>query len=669
MPVELAPPPLYSQLQEEPSDGRRDTETPGVQILIVPAADGTTFQKGCLGAEGEHAAIEGEVHLKGARPGLWKKVSITLCTTESACGRQIELGSSEVDLLSQMPISETIPTSLPFAIPLMPDVPQCIHTTQSALTHVLTATLHPIDSTVPIVSKDAVVHVRRYTSHTHTVQTLPETHVLTAPMRVEVEIPRSTFVVGEPIPVYITVPPPDWERILDGGLRLRNVKAELVKIVETNNGDGSHDTSIPVFVDPTGEVTSSPQDLSEGPSSAACPPPEKLSNASLLAPPISESSASCHTTVLSRSGASCRFHNTKAVRLRLILYQPLPPSSPSDQPPPSVPSGYGCLESDVQCVSITQATLLHNVSFRLKVLVSVVDINNRTERSFVLSIPIVIIPSPAPLPEVEEWVDIAYQKKHDRPPVRTVRQEDTELSVPVYQEGTAGPSYLQSGEPPPFEDRDVPPPPFFASVPSTSTHLPTFQESENEAFIPTDTEEHFTHAPEPRIIIGEGVLFGFSASQQFDGHSDVIHPTSTPPPTVEEAAQDPDVTSLIDMVQPRRALGLMLEQPDDSARDCGLTPPPPPPLMDDPSDPPPSIDSEFRSLTTHGTIQVHSSTSIAHHPFSQLHGHDDSLSQSRELLHQTSPDTHAPPPYLTANDHEQAATPPPYMDFVLPRIR
>lgn len=668
MPAEFAPPPLYSQFQEENSVDSYDTETPGVQILIVPAADGTAFQKGCLGAEGEHAAIEGEVHLKGAQPGLWKKVTVTLRTTESACGQQIELGSSEVDLLSQMPVSEIIPTSLPFAIPLMPDVPQCIHTPQSALTHVLTAALHPVDHAVPIVSKDVVVHVRRYTSHTHTVQTLPETHVLTEPVRVEVEIPRSTFVVGEPIPVYITVPPPDWERVVDGSLRLRNVKAELVRIVEMNSGESSHETSIPADLDSTDEVIRCLQDPSDGPSSVTCPSPEKTSNASLPALPLSESAASRHTTVLSRSGASCRFHNTKPVRLRLILYQPLPPSSPSEQTPPFLPSGYGCSESDFLCISITQATLLHNVSFRLQVQVSVVDINNRTERSSMLSIPIVIIPSPAPLPEVEEWVDVAYQKKHDRPPVRTVRQEDSDLSVPMYQEGMAGPSYIQSGEPPPFEDRDIPPPPFFASVPSTSTHLPTFQESENEVFIATDREEHFAHALEPRTIIGEGVLFGFSASQQYDGHSDAIPRVLTPPPTVEEAVQDPDVTSLVDMVQPLRVLGLILEQPDDSAGNRGLTPPPPPPpLLDDPSDPPPSIDSEFRSPTTHGTIQVHSSTSIARHPFSQLHGHDGSLSQSQDLLHQTSPDTHAPPPYLTANEHEQAAIPPPYMDFVHPR--
>jgi len=75
MPAELAPPPLYSQ-HEEPFPCTNSPETPGVQILIVPAADGTTFQKGYLGAEGEHAAIEGEIHLKGVQPGLWKKVSV-----------------------------------------------------------------------------------------------------------------------------------------------------------------------------------------------------------------------------------------------------------------------------------------------------------------------------------------------------------------------------------------------------------------------------------------------------------------------------------------------------------------------------------------------------------------------------------------------------------------
>ncbi|KAG1716560.1 hypothetical protein ID866_612 [Astraeus odoratus] len=649
MPAEPAPPPLYSQHQERGND----PDTPTVQILITPAADRTSFQNGYLGAEGERAAIEGEIHLKGVQPGQWKKVSVTLRTTEIAYGRHIELVSSEVDLSQHILVSDASQAPIPFAIPLMADVPQCIHTPQSALLHVLIATLHPVDPSSPVVSKEVVVHTRRSTSHTHTVEILPETHILDEPVRVEVEIPRSTFVVGEPIPVYITVPPPNSELVLEEGLRLRNVKVELVRLVEVSSADS--ETVVPAAVERSDDLAS-PQDPLDGPSFAVFFPQEKPRSASLSTP-----EALCCRTVLSRSGASCRFHSSKAVQLRFILYQPSPSLSLLDDPPSSRPTAYGYPESDSQCISITQATLLHNVTFQLNVQISFVDTGNRTERLFMLSIPIVIIPSPAPLPEVEEWVDAAYQKKHDRPPVRTVRQEETEPSAPVYQDGRAGPSYTQSGEPPPFEDRDIPPPPFFASVPSTSNHLPTFQESENEIYIAASMEENFTPLPEPLVIIGEGILFGFPASQQFDGHSDPLRQPSPPPP-VEEAAQDAEVTDLIDIVQPHRTLGLMLERPDNPSESGEL--PPPPPLLDDPSDPPPSIDSEFRLLTTHGTIQVHPSPAVTHHPYTQLHDHNDSLSPQQEMLQQSSTDTHAPPPYLTPNDHEQVATPPPYVDFI-----
>lgn len=539
----------------------------------------------------------------------------------------------------------------------MTDAPQCIHTPRSSLIHVLTATVHPVDpGTTPIISKDAVVHTRRFTSHTHAVEILPETHVLHAPVRVEAEVPRSTFVVGEPIPVYVTIPPPsspNWQLVIDGSLGLRNVKVELVRLIETSKDDDSCEIVASAIAEQVGDDLQVPQD---GPSSAMHFLPEKPSSASsdiLLSP---QGCGICKT-VLSRSGASCRFHSSKAVRLRFILYQSFPSSSPPGRPSSLHSTNHDYVdEPDSQCVSITQATLLHRVSFRLNIQISFVDSRNKTERSFTLTIPIVIIPSPASLPEIEEWMDAAYQKKHDRPPTRTVRHEDADLSAPMYHEGEAGPSYTQSGEPPPFEDRDAPPPPFFAS---TSNHLPTFQESENEIYIPTDSEEQFAAAPEPIVVIGEGVLFGFSASEQFDGHSDAL-PQTSPPPTVEEAAQDPDVTDLADMVQAHQALSLLIERPNSATGTCDL---PPPPLLDDPSDPPPSIDSEFRSVTTHRAMQVHPLTVVPRHSFTQLHEHENSLSRE---THQPSTDSHAPPPYLTSNEHEPVATPPPYMDFAPP---
>lgn len=576
---------------------------------------------------------------------------MSLRTTESVHGREIELCVSEMDVAS-FPLDsyETIPTSFPFAVPLMPDVPQCIHTLHSSVMHVLNASLHSVDPTIPHMSSELLVHTRRYTSHTHTVVISPEKHLIHHPVRVEAEIPRSTFIAGEPIPVYVTVPPPPRQLVLEGGLRLRNVKTELLRVVEVRCFDDlQRELQTPsqeAVGRPTDEINDSPL---EGSSSAALTSAmEKPSD------PLSDSPSpftATYTTVMSRSGASCRFHTSHPVRLRFVLHQTLPSASPSDHPRSLAEGDYAYVENDPQCISISQTTLLHKVSFLLNVHTSFVDIASRTETLYTISIPVNIIPPPAPLPEVEEWVDTAYQKKHDRPPLRTVRQEDPEVSAPLYHEGEAGPSYTQHGAPPPFEDRDVPPPPFFPSEASTSTGLPTFQESENEIYIPSNTEEHFATPVTETTIVGEGILFGFPPSQQFDGHTDPLHRTSTPPPSVEEAVQDPEVTEFVDLSQPRRVLGLIVEE----------QPPPPPPPLDDPSDPPPSIDSVFRSPTSSGSVQTHPSTGIPHHSFT----HDrHSLSQAGEVMDQGSSHVPAPPPYLTPNDQEQVARPPPYVDFI-----
>lgn len=564
---------------------------------------------------------------------------MSLRTTESAHGREIELSVSETDVASfPLDTLEAIPTSFPFAIPLTPDVPQCVHTLHSSLMHVLNATLHPVDPALPPMSRELLVHTRRYTSHTHSVAISPEKHVMHHPVRVEAEIPKSTFTAVEPIPVYVTVPPPPRQLVLEGGLRLRNVKTELLRVVKVKCLDDLEcELRNPPHERPTDKNVDSPL---EGPSSAAfSSTTEKSSDSSPF--------TAAYTTTMSRSGASCKFHTSRPIRLRFVLHQASPSASPSDRPRSLAEGDYAHMENDPHCVSITQTTLLHSVSFLLNIHTSFVDIASRTETLHTIPIPINIIPPPAPLPEVEEWVDTAYQKKHDRPPLRTVRQEDTEISAPLYHEGEAGPSYTQHGAPPPFEDRDVPPPPFFPSEVSTSTGLPTFQESENEIYIPTDTEEHFATPVAETSIIGEGIIFGFSSSQQFDGHTDPLHRTTTPPPSVEQVVQDPEFTEFVDISQPRRVLGLVVEEQ-----------PPPPPPLDDPSDPPPSIDSVFRSPTSPGSVQSHPSAGIPHHAFNS----------DRRSLSQDQGSTHvpAPPPYLTPNDQEQIARPPPYVDFIPP---
>ena len=84
MPSESVPPPLYSQDDPGNAAGQSNPSAPflptGTQILIIPTSDTINFQKGYVGAEGERAAIEGELQIKGAEPGQWDTVFVRLPT-------------------------------------------------------------------------------------------------------------------------------------------------------------------------------------------------------------------------------------------------------------------------------------------------------------------------------------------------------------------------------------------------------------------------------------------------------------------------------------------------------------------------------------------------------------------------------------------------------------
>ena len=305
-----------------------------------------------------------------------------------------------------------------------------------------------------------------------------------------------------------------------------------------------------------------------------------------------------------------------------------------------------------------------------------------------------ILPPPAPLPEVDPSLDSAYMKKHDRPPVKTVRREATDIYTGEHDE-QAGPSAMANGAPPPFEEA---PPPFFSVGEASTSRLPTFFESESEIIVPSvDHPAAENMLPLPRLglsIEGEGLLFGFPVSEVYDGHSDVMR-SSTPPPPLEMAAGDTNVTNLAGFVdQPERAmdaLNLVLEEDREMSRSRGrddLLPPPPPP-MDDPSDPPPSIDSEFRSrnldsdpppsilnpdFRTSAPLPRNLPTS-GNSPLGRVLPLSDAptaldVSTRRPSLPEEasgiSP-SHAPPPYLnpvTPGDAEPVSGPPPYVDLM-----
>lgn len=678
-----AAPPSYMQEDGSGNDGSSDINSaiPDPQILIVPA-DSMNFQKGFLGADGERAAVEGEVQIKGLQAYEWAKLyvqrlfraslhltvkrtrTVSLRTVESAYGREIELNLSEIVLHSASSGEDaTWPSFFPFSIPLTPDTPQSIRTPHSSLSHTLTATLHPhralastLSTRVLALSTSIQVPIRRFTAHSFTPVIHPETHRMNDPTEIQVEVPRNTFKSGESILVYVTIPPPARQLVVDQGLRLRNMRVELLRMVQVKR---SEDAQLPAGNGSIADYELFPT-ARDGPSMASSSAlVDKSSKSSSKEPESRAFAGASFQKVITHSGASCRFHSTKPVRLRFVLHQTSPSDTPSDFDL-DLPSGeFGPAENNDKTGYITQTTLLHSVSFQINVHVSFVDMSTHMERFSTVSIPIIIAPPPAALPEVDESIDVAYQKKHDRPPVRTVRHEDRESSVPHYEEGQAGPSFRHSGAPPPFEERDAPPP-FSSHVgeASTSTRLPTFLESETEIIVP-DSDAH-TPSPSsdaPSPIIGEGVQFGFLPSDQFDGHSEVLQRSSTPPPTLEMASLDTDLTDLTDMEGAGRAmeaLSLALDHQEEN----GIHPPPPP-AMDDPSDPPPSIDSEFRAPSAPPHPSSSPPRSIPTHPTGNVQNGPPTQPDQAPSAH-----GHAPPPYLgpgRPHEHEQVARPPPYM--------
>lgn len=70
---ENIPPPTYSQ-QDPVNAGGHQLNLSEPEILIIPTVDAVNFQKGFLGAEGERAAIEGELQIKGADVERWLRM-------------------------------------------------------------------------------------------------------------------------------------------------------------------------------------------------------------------------------------------------------------------------------------------------------------------------------------------------------------------------------------------------------------------------------------------------------------------------------------------------------------------------------------------------------------------------------------------------------------------
>ncbi|KAG8747268.1 hypothetical protein FRC10_001884 [Ceratobasidium sp. 414] len=662
----LSPPPLYSEdAQSQGLPGIESVLNEQPLILVTPPAGKISFQSGFLGAEGDISSLEGEVTIKGTPPEKWNKVTITFRSEEHVGLNKVELGFSKHTLYSQTqapssstsPDNSVMPAVLPFSIPLTPDTPQCLHTLNSAISNCLIVTLE--SSTLPPVSKTVEIHTRRYTTITSPyLPVAPRRITLDSPIPVTAEIPRTVFRSGEPIPIYWEVPPTDASTV-QRGLRLRNLRAELVRLIRLDNGDSEEDTESISSEDETAWAVGEP-DLS----TFASPPPtagfEKGSSmqqdqqsASSSIPP----GGSLHSAIVTRSGAPARLHPTRAVRVRLVLH------GLSHDPHADIQSQENTHEV---CASISQTTLMHDVSFHVILRASfLVDGQEQTVKG---RVPVTIIPRVAPQIEVPDDIGQEYMKKHDKPPARTVRTEDADHGEgpstgppPAFEDGCVTPAMgAEPAAPPPFVDAPGPyaaPPlePSGSQLPTfhesesrangdttPGSRLPTFFESESAAVAASSESSGQILPPAPSGTFGEwaqasgsetgmelrfpgeGSSYGFKPQDQFDGLTlgltgeqglpadpNLSHPHSSAvlsPDILADINADPPPPLTPVGNDPVSNLAMRLQLLAAASSDTNESVPPPPPPMDDPADPPPSINDRFRQTGNHSAGNVVSLT-------------------------------------------------------------
>lgn len=602
------------------------------------------------------------------------------------------------------------------------------------------ATLTPRSGEPVIISTE--VQVLRYTTPDSSDSGLsldPVTVTIDSPSLTTVQIPRAVYRVGEAIPLYITIPPPDRSSVT-AGLRLRNVKAELIRDVQTGS-----EVDNPTFPNLSRTTAAMIPEASSSQAAASTQTPYPSEK------PPSVNSEHTHLTVLRRSGAACRFHSSRPIKLRLVLHDNNGPAASEN---------------------ITQSTLLHHISFHIQCTVSYTSTSEHNSPASSITIPVVILPPAAPSQEGDysQEVDSAYRKKHDPPPTQTNRVHDGEGSsdLPAFEDHRVGSSSSASTSLPPplsrlryLSNGFQPPPSFSEASASTSfgaeppsfddpTHLeqetfsttsyqeirqpdadgepqsdsrgglPSFIESENEsARAYASASASGSSQPQPRDqqhpsssfsywapeigtdrqalhFAGEGDLFGFPPSEQYDGISHSMMQTDgldaqrgtsiiaamsgggredgsavstlitagdLPPPGIEE--------SIAAAVSAAFAAEVGSSTPDSD----GIVPPPPP-ALDDPSDPPPSIDDGIHSLSDaqqsrreRAMVEAQAAASRTVTEADHLLPRQSNVSSTPQI--QTSigametpptedPEESRPPPYLGAASVAPAG-PPPYV--------
>ncbi|BGP12697.1 hypothetical protein JCM10213_008835 [Rhodosporidiobolus nylandii] len=627
-----------------------DTSPPGysaastpsaVLVNLAPPAESTTFQLGHLGYGPAFVAGDVQVKFAGAetdtRPAF-SRLEVAFRGVERSGQEKIELceqtkvlwgvgaAGSSAEASSYEEGGAFPPGSSPFKLELTSDLPTCLHLAGSSLEYTLTATLFYADSSLPPLVRCSPVHLAR---------TSPPGSLLAGNNLAALsDCPPSTtpqnFSASSPIPFSIR---------LSRTVFRRSEPVELVTRIEVPDakvvGEGLRLRTVSAELVRTIKVAGGDEQV-------------------------------VHRTVLAHSGKSARFSATRPIVIKLVLHPP----------------------AELSCESITQSTILHSVSFSVRVIVGLFNNSAPASSSTSLSAPcaldaslsreIFIVPdlssarsekqrevdreaaSPSTSPAADAWIP------HDGPVPTYVEdsQDDPGLSAPVasgsggavlnaaeqeqlrrnfssspafeetedefdgYYEDLSFPSLHSSRPPPPPIDDDVSPPSATDSAGSLSLEVATAQ--------------------------------GLAHPLEEDERDEPLEPYEPPPPNDFSPLGDPEVehnTSPPPLFQPHE------HTPPPLHQTAQLEPATPPPPID--FTPLPSLASHQPSAPRSALHPAPSPPSSPPPPVSPLDAPGDYPSQA-ERHHQRELSTqsgypHAPPgpdqPLRTASEE---GLPPPY---------
>ncbi|CDZ97033.1 hypothetical protein [Phaffia rhodozyma] len=307
-----------------------------VSILLAPLPHSSSFLIGTLGERDSKAYIEGEVMMKGLSSAI-RELSVTITlnlstptTTPQILFRRSQLippcaNTSLTPSGSMATLTHVTAPRQSFRIPIPSDLPQCLHHPSISLAYSLSVSLtlyHPTSSALEMYQSRSSTAVSSNSEGLLVITETMEFHLCPngdhadsdhpAPYLAQIPPPSflpSPILIGFPkirvrktetLRLWIEIPIPLQTEALRTGAVLRNVRAELWRVVTVHHGARQ-----------PGEPTRTPR----GPSSVAT----TLDS--------SDSDQSTSSTLLTSTGSSCRFSLTSPIRLRLSLHPPLSPSS------------------------------------------------------------------------------------------------------------------------------------------------------------------------------------------------------------------------------------------------------------------------------------------------------------------------------------------------------